>query len=215
MRRMLVVLGMAAVAAGCGKSAEQKAAEETAKAAERIAQGAQQAAQGAQQQGAQQMAQGLQQMAQQMQGDAKAVEFERLIALLPEVGGWTRSEPEGSQSSVGGFTTSRAEAEYSNGDARMTLEIQDIALAKMMLAGLQMYTAAGYSERTSRGFKRSATIGGHPGIEEWQNDSKDANVTAIVAGRYVVTARADDVPNTDSARKLIEAIDLAKLAALK
>jgi hypothetical protein len=214
----MLVVGAVVLAAACGKSEEQKAAE---KAAEQAAQGAQQAAQGAQQmaqnaqQGAQQMAQGMQQMAQALQGNNKAVEYEKLEAMLPQVSGWTRAEPDSEQNSAMGFTTSRTEVDYTNGDARMTLEIQDIALAQPMLAGLSMYTAAGFNERSSRGYKRATTIGGHPGFEEWTKDSQHAQVTAIVANRFIVTAKADDVADTAPARKLVEAVDLAKLATLK
>jgi glucose/arabinose dehydrogenase len=218
MTRRLVVAALALVAAaGCGKSEEEKAAEQTAKAAEQMAKSAEQMAQSAQQ-GAQQMAQGMQQMAQglqQAQGNVTVVDFEKLEALLPQMSGWTRGETEGEQQAAMGFKTSRAEAEYTSGDSRMTLEIQDIALAQMMLSGFTMYMASGFEERSSDGYKRATKIAGYPGFEEWQKGSRHAEVTAVVNNRFIVVARANDVPSTEPARKLIEAVDLGKLASLK
>jgi hypothetical protein len=213
-RQALVVVGLALVAAAaCGKSEEQKAAEETAKAAEQMAKGAQQLAQGAQQ-GAQQLADGMKQMAQ-AQGNLTVVDFEKLQAMLPQVSGWTRGELGGEQNAMMGFKVSRAEADYTNGDARMELEIQDIATAHMMLAGFSMYMAAGFEQRSADGYKRATTISGHPGYEEWSKGSRHAEVTAVVGNRFIVIAKANDVSSTEPARKLIEAVDLGKLASLK
>jgi hypothetical protein len=40
-------------------------------------------------------------------------------------------------------------------------------------------------------------------------------VTAVVANRFIVTAKADNVTGPESARKLVESVNLAKLATLK
>jgi hypothetical protein len=214
-------MGLAMVAAGaCGKSAEQQAAEDAAKqmakAADQMAQGAQQMAQGAAQ-SAQQMAQGMQQMAQGMQGMQAAgnvVDFEKLEALLPEFPGWEKSGAKGSQASAP-IKYSEAQARYSKGESTMRLEIQDVALAQAMLAPLSIWMAAGYNERSSDGYKKAVTVAGHPGYEEWDKSSKHGTLTVVVGNRFLVKADADEVESTDVARKLIEAVDIAKLASLK
>jgi hypothetical protein len=218
MQRRQALVGLALVAAiGCGKSAEQEAAESAAKAAEQVAKGAEQMAQGAAGSAQQQMAQGMQQMAQglqQLQGNAQVVDFEKLQAMLPEVPGWTRSEPRGEQMSMG-IKMSRAEARYTNGDSTIRLEIQDTALSQMLLAPLSIFMASGYSERSSEGYKRSTSIGGQPGFEELRKNSREGEVTVVVGNRFIVSARGDEVDSTEPARKLIEAVDLAKLATMK
>ena len=218
MKGTLVIAGLALVAAaGCGKSAEQQAAEDAAKAAQQTAQSTQQAAQSAAQ-GAQQMADSLQKMAQglgQAQANVTVVEFEKLQALLPEMSGWKRGEPGGENVSAMGFKTARAEAQYENGDANIDLEIQDIATAQVMLAPLSMMLVAGYEERSSDGYRRYAAVNGHPGWEEWKKGSRHAEVTAVVANRFIVSAKANDVDSPDAARKLVQSVDLAKLAAMK
>ena len=210
--------GLAIVATvACGKSAEQKAAEDTQKAVQQMAQGAQQMAQGAAQ-CAQQMAQGAQQLAdaaKQLQGNVAVVDFERLMALIPEMSGWKRSEPKGEQANAMGFRFSRAEANYESGNSSMELEIQDVALAQMMLAPLSMWLVAGYEERSSDGYRRYAAVSGHPGWEEWQKGSRHAEVTTVVGNRFIVSAKANDVDSTAPARKLVESVDLGKLASMK
>jgi hypothetical protein len=163
-------------------------------------------------QAAQQMAQSLQQMGQ---GQAvPAVDFEKLVALVPELSGWTRTEPKGSQVSVG-ISVSKAEAEYSKGDANIRLEITDTSLSQMILAPLSMMLVTNYSERSSNGYKKYAALGGNPGFETWENDSKNGEVTVVVANRFLVQARGSNVDKIDVVRSLVQAVDLGKLAALK
>jgi hypothetical protein len=160
-----------------------------------------------------QFAQGMQQLAQNQQ-TAKPVEFEQLIALLPEPEGWTRSKPRGTEISVG-VSASRAEARYEQGESTINLEITDSSFNQLMMAPLSMMLMSTYSERSSDGFKRATTIGGHPGFETWENESKDAEVTAVVANRFIVTGKGQNVESVDVVKALVQAVDLGKLAGLK
>lgn len=222
MTRRFIIASLVMVSlAGCGKSEQQKQAEEASKkieeASKTMQQGADQMAKGAQQ-GSEQMAQGLQQMAQgfqQMaQGSAKVVDYEQLKGLLPEVSGWTRSDTKGEQLSMP-VSYSRAEARYSKDDSRISLEITDTALSQMLLAPMSMFLATGYSERSDDGFKRAAKIGGFPGMEEWNKNSKHGEVTAVVGNRYIVHGTGEDVASLDPVRQVVEAVNLSKLGALK
>jgi X-X-X-Leu-X-X-Gly heptad repeat protein len=213
----LLVLGLSA----CGKSEQQKQADEAARNVEKGAQamqkGAEQMAESAQQ-SSQQMAQGLQQMAQgfqQMaQGATKSVDYEQLKALLPEVPGWTRSDAKGEQISAP-ITYARAEARYRQDDRNIELEITDTAMSQLLLAPMSMFLGSGYSERSDEGFKRAMKIGSVPGYEEWNTESKRGEVTALVNNRFVVHATGHDVESLDAVRKLVESVDLAKLGTLK
>jgi hypothetical protein len=219
MRRLTLATLVLVCAGACGKSAEQKQAEDAAKGAQQAAQGMQQAAQqmanGGLAQGMQQMAQGFQQMAQGAQGaNAKAVDFEVLKGLLPDVGGWARSGEQGQQLSMP-VAYSHAEAQYLKDNARVHLEINDTALSQVLLAPMSIFLASGYSERSDDGFKRAAKVGGQPGMEDWEAKSKHAEVTALVGNRFVVSGKGDDVDSVDTVRKVVESVDFGKLAALK
>jgi hypothetical protein len=148
----------------------------------------------------------------QSQGDV--VDYEVLKGLLPQVSGWTQAGARGEQLSMP-MKVSRAEARYTKGDSNVELEITDSALHQMLLAPFSMYLAAGYSERSDEGFKRSAKIGGFPGIEDWNSSSRRGEVTAVVNNRFVVQATGHDVEDLAAVRQIVDAIDLSKLAALK
>jgi X-X-X-Leu-X-X-Gly heptad repeat protein len=212
-----LVLGLAA---GCGGSDSRQSdgADQVRQGAEQVQQGAEAMAK-ASGQTAEQMAQGMQQMAQgfqQMaQGAAKPVDFEQLKALLPEVGGWSRSGVRGEQRSGMGFASSRAEAHYAKDDASIELEITDTALSQLLLAPMSMFLATGYEERSDDGYKRATKIGTYPGFEEWNTGSKHGEVTAVIANRFIVKATGRDVADLAPVRQVVDAVSLSKLASLK
>jgi X-X-X-Leu-X-X-Gly heptad repeat protein len=223
MRTHLLVAGlMAAAAAGCGHSSTP--APQTPEASQAVQQGAQAVQDGAQQvargakSGSQQMAAGVAQMAQGLEqmarSSAKAVDYESLKALLPEMDGWTRTDPKGEQVSMP-VSHSRAEAHYRKDGAEIELEISDTALNQLLLAPISMFLQSGYSERSDNGFARAAKVANQPGFEEWNAASHHAEVTAVAGGRFVVRATGEGVPSIDPVRALVESVDMAKLVALK
>ena len=220
MRKLLVVLVASMFVVACGNSQQQQAEE----AAKKMEQGAQQMQKAAEQMakdaqsssadmaaGLQKMAQGFQQMAQ---GTAKPVDFELLKGAMPEVGGWARTNPRGEQVNMP-VAISRAEARYTKDKSRVELEIVDTALSQLLLAPVSMFLGSGYSERSDDGFKRSAKIAGQPGFEEWNNEDKRGEVTAVVGNRFIVKGTGHQVENLETVRSVVEAVDLGKLAALK
>jgi type II secretory pathway pseudopilin PulG len=235
MKMRLIVTAFTALAvAACGQSAEQKAAQQTsqqaaqtaqtsAQQAQQAQQGAQQAQQGAQQAG-QQLAQGLQQMAQGLQQmgqkDASGkpippIDFEKLEALLPAApAGWTKGKTRGQQTTVV-VSTSNAEVTYTKGDMNVHLEITDSALNQMLLAPMSFMLAAGYSERSSSGYKKSMTMGGSPGYEEWNSEDKNGETTVVVANRFIIAGKGRNLDSIDSLRGIVDKVDIAKLAAVK
>lgn len=162
-------------------------------------------------QAAQSMQQALQQMGNKT---ATAVDFEKLIALLPEVNGWTRGKPKGEQVSMG-VTMSHAKAEYTKGDASIDLDITDSSFNQLVLSPFTMFLAAGYSERNTEGYSKSAPMGGNPGFEKWNNENKDGEVTVVVGNRFVVNAKGRGTENIDPVKALVQAVNLGALAALK
>ena len=145
---------------------------------------------------------------------ANPVEPELLMALLPEGADWTRSAPRFEQVTMG-ISMSRAQAEYTRGDSAIDLEITDSALNQVFLSPLTTYLAAGYSERSPEGYRKAAPVGGQPAFETWNNDSKRAVITVVVANRFVVQATGTNVENTEAVRTIAQAVDFGKLAVLR
>ena len=214
LNRCLVVMFAIAALAGCGRPQEEKPAESAAA----VQKGADQAQQGADDmaKGLQQMAQGLQQMAQSA-NDGKPVtpvSFEKLQTALPMVSGWERSEPEGHSMTMPA-AISTTEAKYTKGDMDVTLTITDSAFSPLISAPLAMMSAAGYSERTSKGYKRATTVGGAPGYEEWDSNDKSGTIGAIVAKRFLIEASGSNLDSLDTLKGVLEKIDFKKLSALQ
>ena len=198
--RISTIIAAFAIAAACSKPAPSDTASGTA-------------APQTPAQALQQMADAAQKM-QEQGANAKPVDFEHLIALLPELPGWTRDKPKGEQVSMG-VSVSKAEADYEKGESSMRLEITDSSFNQMILAPFSMMLMANFSERTSSGYKKGTKINGQPGFEEWDSEDKDGNVTAVVANRFVVSARGNNLEGIEPLRALVQAVDFAKLGALK
>lgn len=144
----------------------------------------------------------------------RPVAFQRLMTLLPEVSGWSRSDDRGEQLS-NPTTSSRAEALYRRDGSHVELEIADAALDDVLLAPLSAFLASGYAERTAMGFRRSARLVGQPALEEWQDDPHRGEVTLVVADRFIVRATGYDVDTLDPVRRVIRAVDMSALSALR
>lgn len=209
-RQLIGVIASVALvtSAACGGPSQEE--QQAAEAAKAIQDSAQQMAAGADA-----LSKGLAQMAQSAgAGKVEVVQFEALEKALPDVAGWTRGTPTGSTVSIP-FPMSQAEADYTNGDQRLELSIVDTALNQALFAPFSMFLAAGYSERTSDGFRRGATIKGEPGFEEWSESGRSGTVTVVVGKRFVVSADGSGVSGIEPMRALVERVDFGALTAAK
>ena len=194
----------------CGKSAEQKQAEEAAKTiAEAAKSGADQMASGAAA-----MAKGLEQMAKGVQGKVEVLPFEKLGEALPEVDGWKRGEVKGESRNMP-FAMSQSEANYEKGDARVNVEVIDTALNQMIMAPFSMYLVQNYSERSSDGYRKGTTFKGEPAFEEVRNRNKTGEITVVVGKRFIVKAHGRRVDGVEPAREILDKMDFSKLTAAK
>jgi len=197
-------------AAGCGRSGDKA---DTKSSAGGQTQGEQQVTAGARQvaEGAKQMARGVQQM---VQAAAKPVEFEELKALLPDIDGWKRTDAAGEMISIP-VPYSEATARYTRGDSQVDLEIKDTALSQVVLGPYTMFMTSGFAEKSDDGYKKAVTVAGSPGFEEWNQPAQTAELTVVVAGRFVVRGKGKHVANADPVRAVVQAVNAQKLAKLK
>jgi X-X-X-Leu-X-X-Gly heptad repeat protein len=214
--RMLVA-GLALVAmTGCGGSTDKTTPTPAAgtaagtgaqsRAAAQVTEGAKQVAEGAKQ-----MARGVQQMAQ---AAAKPVEFELLETLLPDVDGWKKVNPTGELISLPVAYTN-AKARYTKDGSTVELEITDSALSQVLLGPFTMFMGSGFMEGSADDYKKALTIAGSPGYEDWNKTAKTADVTVIVATRFVVRGKGRDMTSVEPVRTIVQAVNFQKLAKLK
>jgi len=212
--RMLVA-SLALTAAGCGGSADKTTSTPGAGAATGGAQSqaAAQVAAGAQQvaEGAKQMARGVQQLAQ---AAATPIAFETLETLLPDVDGWTKLNPSGEMISLP-VSYTNAKARYTRDASTIELEITDTALSQVLLGPATMFMSSGFEEKSDDGYKKALMIGGSPAYEDWNKPAKTADLTVVVAARFLVRGKGRDVTSVDPVRAVVQAVDFQRLARLK
>jgi hypothetical protein len=144
----------------------------------------------------------------------KVVPHERLQALLPQLPGWTRGNVQG-ETVVEDTPISRIQVSYEKGESSLSFEIMDTAKNKDLLAELRLLIKPGYSEKRDNGYTKATEVRRFPATEEWTNEARNGYISVLVAERFVVKVTGEYVPNVDTIRKAVEAVDLEKLAALK
>jgi hypothetical protein len=207
---VVIGLTLAFGIAGCGKSAEEKQAEQTAKTAE---------------QAAEEAAKGLEQMAKGLEaavsggrsGDAKPVDpvsFRELQALFPDLDGWEKAKPTGERM-TSPFPFSQAEVTYTKGDSRVEVKVVDSGFNQLLLTPYAMFLQAGYEKETSEGYEKSTQVNGQPGWEKWNSENKDGELNAIVGKRFLVTIEGNQIEDAKVLHEIAGRIDMGRLATLK
>jgi hypothetical protein len=202
----------------CGKSNEQKAAEQVQKAADATQKNA-----GDMQQSAQEMAKGFEAMARGLAGaaggdpDVKPVDpvsFRDLQAVMPDMSGWEKTNPTGERM-TSPFSFSQASVTYKRGDAQVEQKIMDSGFNQVLFAPFAMFMAAGYEKETQDGFERSVNVGGNPGWEKWDKGTKNGELSVVVSKRFLVQLDGRSVDDMKTLHAVLDQTDLKKLASLK
>ncbi len=142
-----------------------------------------------------------------------AVNWRELMPLLTdELAGWKAKEPaKGETNTAGAVTVSQVERRYEKDGKETTLQIFDTAVMPMLASAFQM--ARMVSSDGSDHYARSFEIEGHLGWEQWHKGG-NAEVTMLVAKRFLVKAEANGLADTKPLTELIAKLGVAKLAEL-
>lgn len=207
----LVAAVLTVAAAGCGKSEQEKQAEEAAAQLEAAAKDMEA--------GAEEFAKGLEAMAKGLAGEDGAatvepVSFKELQVALPDLPGWEKGKPTGERM-TSPVAFSQTEVSYRKGDAEIELRIVDSGLQQLLLAPYTMFLTAGYEKETESGYEKSTKVKDHPGWEKWDADRRRGEVNAVVAKRFLVQAEGSNLENIQELQDAIGRTDFAKLAALE
>jgi hypothetical protein len=207
-------------AAACGKSEQQKQAEEAAKqleeAGKKLAEAGKQA--GA---GSAEMAKGLEAMAKGLGalagGDGKAVEpvsFKELQTLFVDFPGWEKGKPTGEKMTAP-VSFSKAAVVYRKGESRIEASLVDSGFNQLLLLPYMWIQNVGYEKETENGYEKAVKVMGHPGFEKWNTNAKDGEVNAFVNKRFILQLEGRNIEDTKVLHELAQATDLGKLASLK
>jgi hypothetical protein len=213
--RVHLMLGCVVVAAaavlGCGKSEEEKRAEEIEAGAESMAKSAEGMAKGMEE-----MAKGLGALTggDPNQNTVEPVSFRELQATFGDIAGWEKGKPTGERMSLP-VNFSRAEVRYTKGDSNIEVEISDSAFNQMLLVPYSMFLTSGYEKETSEGYEKSTKVGQYPGWEKWNTEDKDGELNAIVNKRFIVQVRGNQLEDAQVLQTAMASVDLKKLESLK
>jgi len=226
-RPLIAALCASLALSACGRSEEQKKAEEAAKAvdaaAKQMAEAGKQAADAAKQaeRGSQDMAKGLEAMAKGLGalagGDGKAVEpvsFKDLQTAFPDFSGWEKGKPTGERMSVP-VSYSKAEVIYRKGEAKIDVTLVDSGLNQLLLLPYTWITDTGYEKETEHEYEKAVKVAGFPGLEKWNSEARDGEVNAFVHKRFILQIEGRNIDDTKVLHQLAQAVDLGKLANLK
>lgn len=202
----------------CGKSEEEKRAEELQKAAEQMQNSA-----GDVQKGAEEMAKGIEAFAKGLAGGAGGtgdqkpvdpIDFKVLQSVLPDMAGWERAQPTGERMTMP-VSFSSASVRYTKGDAEVDEKITDSGFNQLLVAPFAMMLTTGYAKETSDGFERSTTVAGMPAFEKWDSSAKRGELMVFVNKRFMVEIDGDHLTDSKDLHAFLERTDLRKLADLK
>ena len=218
-------LTLALVAASaCGKSAEQKQQEEAAKHLQEAAKQMEKAgteAQKAAEKGAEGMAAGMEALAKGLGAAAGVanggkvvdpVPFRDLQASFVDLAGWEKMKATG-ETMTAPFKISTAGVRYKKGDAEIRVKITDSAYNALMLVPFSFVSNMGYEKETEHGYEKAVKVAGFPGLEKWNTESKDGELTLVANKRYIVELEGNNVGDVKVLQTLAESMALSKLPA--
>jgi hypothetical protein len=154
---------------------------------------------------------------------SKVVPFKQLQQFLPKIdlSGFKKGKPQGESSTMLGMSSSEASINYEKAvseELTQTIEVKisDTAGVPMAAMGLSMLGLTEFSNETEDGYEKSVKIHGFPGTEKVRttSDEKSAEISLVVANRFMVTLNAYGTSEVALLRKLLDDMNLAELAKL-
>jgi len=138
----------------------------------------------------------------------------RLSGYLPAPADWQRGDTTTAQVELPA-PASHAATSYSREAARIDLEIIDTAGQAEYLEATIKIAGTDFDRTSDNGYVRGTTVGGFPAVESWNHIDRLAELTVLVADRFVVHASASGLEGIATLLDFIGQIDLEGLAALR
>ena len=146
---------------------------------------------------------------------AKAIEPDRLAQFLPKMAGWTPSgELQKEIQARDNFNKSRTGQTYTQGNKKVTIEINDFAYIPYLYDPWQKFKG-NYLDDDNFARTETTTIGGYHAIQSMEKHEPHGEVTVFPGSRYVVTITEDGANNISDVRQIAESIDLKGIEALQ
>lgn len=141
-------------------------------------------------------------------GNGEVVDFRVLKEALPEkLVGMKRTSHTGQKAGMAGFSISTAEAQYEDGDKRISISISDTGGMGMALSAMAAWSQLEIDSETDDGYERTTMIDGKKAIEKYNRTTKHGEISMISADRFIVTIKGKNIEEEDM-RKAINKIEV-------
>ena len=148
------------------------------------------------------------------EGPKEVVDAKLLKELLPaDADGLPRKEASSEKTGAMGFNISTAEGRYKNDDSSIEINIVDVA-GTGALMGMAAWSMMEMDKETEDGYEKTTKYKDHKAFEKYNNKNKDGEMAVIVANRFVVTVKGNNV-EMSKIKATLDDIDLEKLEDLK
>jgi hypothetical protein len=218
--RCCVLCIVVLVLVGCGKSPEQRSADDTAQkltdAGKKLDEAGKKLEEAANEGGAA-LGDALKKMGEAMSSPVEPVDFRELKALLPDsLPGLKRTDAGGQRSVAFGLSVSKAEGHYrSEPGASIDITITDMGSLKGLTAMATFgWTVVEMDRETDSGYEKTTNYAGYKAHETYDKRGPSGKLEVLVANRFVV-----EVAGTHTGMEVLKGalgqIDLRKLEGLK
>lgn len=148
--------------------------------------------------------------------DGKAVtptDPDVLKAYLPAtVAGFSRSEVSTGSGGVGGMEGSNARADYTRGDARLSLSVTDLGAAGALGALAGAFNVRSSSESDGR-YQKVGKVDGRLTQESFDKNTKHGEYSVLAGDRFMIQAEGDNV-SIDELKAAVGAVNPARMERL-
>lgn len=148
---------------------------------------------------------------------AEPVNHRVLAEMLPDqAAGMPQTETEGQTTNTMGFALSQREATYqdSTSQSRITISVMDYgAFPAIGMFGLGWVQGIDIDKETSTGYERTITYQGNRGFRKYDTQSRNGELSVIIADRYVVQVNGRDVED-DQLQSALQRVDTRRLATM-
>lgn len=147
-------------------------------------------------------------------GPKEVVDAKLLKELLPaDADGLPRKEASSEKTGAMGFQVSTANARYGEGDSSIEVSIVDVAGTGAIM-GMAAWAMMDVDKENDSGYEKTTKYKDHKAFEKYNNDNKDGELAVLLANRFVVSVKGNNVA-MDKIKATLDDIDLDKLADMK
>jgi uncharacterized lipoprotein YajG len=147
-----------------------------------------------------------------MKPAAHAISAQNLSDLLPNISGYTASEPNRQSMTIEGNEYSSAGKDYRNGEKLIKVSYYDYNNIQSLSAAFKMFRNFSLENETE--LQKSESIGAYPGWVNWKKKANEGQIGIVVNDRVYIVVDGRNGVTLDELRNVAKSMNLDALAKL-